>query len=174
MPFASGRAPFYQSGKLEHPIQKGRSSSYPSTVSSRPGYWRVCVIVIIISSSSWHTPLFPAERNWTRTHTLQNTQSHLFPLLSFLYFINHISEYASIIFSIVESFVHKALVAYNCGWRFNGNIMQYVCKALSNPLNCCLMPNNGVHLLWISPANKGLGLQPQCIYNFLHSGQELE
>jgi len=32
-PFSSGRAPFYQSGKLEHPIQKGRSSSYPSTVS---------------------------------------------------------------------------------------------------------------------------------------------
>jgi hypothetical protein len=32
-PFSSERAPFYQSGKLEHPIQKGRSSSYPSTVS---------------------------------------------------------------------------------------------------------------------------------------------
>jgi hypothetical protein len=32
-PFSRGRIPFYQSGKFEYPIQKGRSSSYPSTVS---------------------------------------------------------------------------------------------------------------------------------------------
>ncbi len=32
-PLSSERAPFYQSGKLERPIQKGRSSSYPSSVS---------------------------------------------------------------------------------------------------------------------------------------------
>jgi hypothetical protein len=32
----------------------------------------------------------------------------------FFYFINHILEYACVIFSIVESFAHKALVAFNC------------------------------------------------------------
>jgi hypothetical protein len=40
----------------------------------------------------------------------------------FLYFINHILEYARVIFSIVESFAYKALVAFNCGLRFNVSI----------------------------------------------------
>jgi hypothetical protein len=62
-----------------------------------------------------------------------------FPSFPLNIFFNHISEYASVIFSFVESFAHKALVAYNCGLRFNGSIMQYVCKALSNLLSCCLM-----------------------------------
>ncbi len=55
------------------------------------------------------------------------------------FYDNHILEYACVIFSIVESFAHKALVAFNCRLRFNGSIMQNVCKALSNLLSCCLM-----------------------------------
>jgi hypothetical protein len=43
----------------------------------------------------------------------KNILSYLLPLLSFLCFINHILEYACVIFSIVESFAHKAPVAYN-------------------------------------------------------------
>jgi hypothetical protein len=45
-----------------------------------------------------------------------------FSFLSFLYFINHILEYVSEIFSIAESFAHKALLAFNCRLRFNGSI----------------------------------------------------
>jgi hypothetical protein len=41
------------------------------------------------------------------------------PLLSLL--VNHILEYVSIILSNVESFALKALVAFNCGLRFNGS-----------------------------------------------------
>ncbi len=54
-----------------------------------------------------------------------------FPFL--LYFINHILEYACVIFSIVESFAHRALVAFNCRLRFNVSITEYVWKALSDP-----------------------------------------
>ncbi len=32
-PFSHGRVPSYQSSEFEHPIQKGRSSPYPSAVS---------------------------------------------------------------------------------------------------------------------------------------------
>ncbi len=39
---------------------------------------------------------------------------------------NHILEYVSVIFSNVESFAHKALVAFNCGLRFNGSIT-FIC-----------------------------------------------
>ena len=36
--------------------------------------------------------------------------------------VNHILEYVSVIVSNVESFALKALVASNCGLRFNGSI----------------------------------------------------
>ena len=36
------------------------------------------------------------------------------PLLSFYIVVNHILEYVSVIFSNVESFAHKAPVAFNC------------------------------------------------------------
>ena len=37
--------------------------------------------------------------------------------------LNHILEYVSVIFSNVESFAHKALVAFKCRLRFNGSII---------------------------------------------------
>jgi hypothetical protein len=46
------------------------------------------------------------------------------PPLSFYIVVNHILEYVSVIFSNVESFALKALVAFNCGLRFNGSILQ--------------------------------------------------
>ena len=36
--------------------------------------------------------------------------------------VNHILEYVSVIVSNVESFAHKAPVAFNCRLRFNGSI----------------------------------------------------
>jgi len=55
------------------------------------------------------------------------------PSFPFYIVVNHILEYVSIIFSNVESFALKALVAINCGLRFNGSIvLKHVCKALSN------------------------------------------
>jgi hypothetical protein len=42
--------------------------------------------------------------------------------------------------SKVESFAHKALVAFNCRLKFNGSIIKYVCKALSNLFK--LLPND--------------------------------
>ena len=44
------------------------------------------------------------------------------PLLSFYIVVNHILEYVFVIFSNVESFALKALVAINCGLRFNGSV----------------------------------------------------
>ena len=39
------------------------------------------------------------------------------PLLSLLYLVNHILEYVSVIVSNVESFAHKAPVAFNCRFK---------------------------------------------------------
>ena len=36
--------------------------------------------------------------------------------------VNHILEYVSVIVSNVESFAHKAPVAFNCRLKFNGSI----------------------------------------------------
>ena len=53
----------------------------------------------------------------------------LLPSFPFYIVVNHILEYVSVIFSNVESFALKALVAINCGLRFNGSIVfKYVCK----------------------------------------------
>ena len=38
------------------------------------------------------------------------------------FLVNHILEYVSVIVSNVESFAHKAPVAFNCRLRFNGSI----------------------------------------------------
>ena len=55
------------------------------------------------------------------------------PPFPFYIVVNHIIEYVSIIVFNVESFALKALVAINCGLRFNGSIvLKHVCKALSN------------------------------------------
>ena len=70
----------------------------------------------------------------------KKTRILLLPSFPFYIVVNHILEYVSVIFSNVESFALKALVAINCGLRFNGSIvLKYVCKALSNLLSCCLM-----------------------------------
>ena len=51
------------------------------------------------------------------------------PPFPFYIVVNHILEYVSVIFSNVESFALKALVAFNCGLRFNGSIvLKCVCK----------------------------------------------
>jgi len=107
--------------------------------SLKPRHWRGCVSTGKFITKPKRSPSSTASPKRTPPSRRKNTQSYLFPFLSFLYIISHISEYASVIFSFVESFAHKALVAYNCGLRFNGSIMQYVCKALSNLLSCCLM-----------------------------------
>ena len=43
------------------------------------------------------------------------------PSFPFYNLVNHILEYVSVIVSSVESFAHKALVAFNCRLRFNGS-----------------------------------------------------
>jgi len=68
-------------------------------------------------------PLFPKKED----------PNPALPFSPFYIVVNHILEYVSVIFSNVESFALKALVASNCGLRFNGSIvLKYVCKALSN------------------------------------------
>ncbi len=47
----------------------------------------------------------------------------LLPSFPFYILVNHISEFVSVIFSKVESFANKALVAFNCRLRFNGSII---------------------------------------------------
>ena len=66
-----------------------------------------------------------------RTATAPYTESRLarlvrnkrvgFPVVEHV--VNHILEYVSVMFSNVESFALKALVAFNCGLRFNGSII---------------------------------------------------
>ena len=60
------------------------------------------------------SPLFPKKEDPNPAPPL--------PSSPFYVLVNHISEYVSIIFSNVESFGLKALVAINCGLRFNGSI----------------------------------------------------
>ncbi len=63
----------------------------------------------------------------------------LLPSFPFYIVVNHILEYVSVIFSNVESFAIKALVALNCGSRFNGSIILICLQALRNLLICCLI-----------------------------------
>ncbi len=84
---------------------------------------RVCSWRQVIISASPRRPSSPSTTSPRRT-TLPKKEYPVptFSFLSFLYFINHILEYACVIFSIVESFALKALVAFNCRLRFNGSI----------------------------------------------------
>ena len=75
------------------------------------------------TASPKRSPLFPKKED----------PNPALPSFPFYIVVNHILEYVSVIFSNVESFALKALVAINCGLRFNGSIvLKYVCKALSN------------------------------------------
>ncbi len=89
--------------------------------SSRLRHWRGCVFI----TSPGRPPLSFSTTSPRRTPPSQrkNIQFLPFPFLSLLYFINHILEYACVIFSIVESFAHKALVAFNYRLRFNCSII---------------------------------------------------
>ncbi len=81
------------------------------------------------TASPKRSPLFPQERR----------SGSCLPSFPSYIVVNHILEYVFVIVSNVESFPHKAPVAFNCRLRFNGSINYFVCKTLSNLLSYCQM-----------------------------------
>ncbi len=81
-------------------------------------------------------PVFLRKKHKPESKEDPNPALPSFPLYNL---VNHISEYVSVIVSNVESFAHKAPVAFNCRLRFNGSINYFVFKALSNLLSHCQM-----------------------------------
>ena len=78
----------------------------------------------------------------------------LLPSFPFYIVVNHILEYVSVIFSNVESFALKALVAFNYGLRFNGSIILICLQSIE------LLPNDLEIILCEMRGARGWVLEP--------------
>jgi hypothetical protein len=75
------------------------------------------------STSPKRSPSSTASPKRSPPSPRKKTRILLLPSFPFYIVVNHILEYVSVIFSNVEPFALKALVAFNCGLRFNGSII---------------------------------------------------
>ncbi len=114
----------------------------PCLSSSELLYWWGCAVEDRHLSaspkrSSSSSTTSPKRSSPSRRKKIRICSSPPFP---FYILVNHISEYVSLIFSNVESFAHKAPVAFNCGLRFNGSIILTRLQSVEKSIK--LLPND--------------------------------
>ncbi len=142
----------------------------------------------LLSMASSNTASWPRHGHLVISQTVRRKSRSQWSILQFM---NRLTVTKSASKSSAVSAQEGGIVYWPASWvaykRKSGRLYSSVWSQWSTPPHpswtqpelhhldtvCWISFDHGVHLLWISPANKGLGPQHQCIYNFIRSGQEL-